>query len=267
MSQTGTATPLVGRRALVCGGTRGIGRAAAIALAQAGAQVTLLARDQGRLEAAHSALPAAGGAKHGALRVDLADPDRAAETLGRWLAGNAPVHILINNAGGPPPGPLLDAGADELRAGFALHVLSSHRLTQLVVPGMREAGYGRIVNIISTSVREPIRNLGVSNTVRAAMAAWAKTLARELAPFGITVNNILPGYTRTDRLRSLIDGRARASSTDPGTVERGMLAEVPLGRFAEPEEVAAAIAFLAAPAAGYITGVSLPVDGGRIAAM
>jgi 3-oxoacyl-[acyl-carrier protein] reductase len=132
---------------------------------------------------------------------------------------------------------------------------------------MREAGYGRIVNIVSTSVREPIRNLGVSNTIRAAMAGWAKTLSREVAPFGITVNNILPGSTRTDRLHSLIESRARAAGTDRAAVERGMLAEIPMGRFAEPAEIAAVVGFLASPAAGYVTGVSLPVDGGRIGAI
>jgi 3-oxoacyl-[acyl-carrier protein] reductase len=255
------------RRALVCGATRGIGRATAIALAEQGAEVVLLARDRERLEQVRRALPEGPSLHHEVLVIDLAEPEQVRRTVEEWAKSHPAVHILVNNAGGPAPGPILAAADLDLRAAFATHVLSSQALVQTFVPGMRDAGYGRIVNIISTSVRQPIRNLGVSNTIRAAMAGWAKTLSREVAPFGITVNNVLPGSTRTERLQSLIESRARGAGADPATIEREMIAEIPLGRFAAADEIAAAIAFLASPAASYITGVSLPVDGGRISAI
>lgn len=256
---------LAGYRALVCGASRGIGRAAATALATAGADIVLVARDPTGLDKAKSSLPRPGS--HATIALDLSDPDATRSAITDWARSQPPIHILINNAGGPPPGPVLAAQQQELQAAFATHVLSSQALVQVLVPGMKSAKYGRIINVISTSVREPIRNLGVSNTIRAAMAGWSKTLSRELAPFGITVNNILPGSTLTDRHHSLVESRARAANTDVATIERQMLTDIPMGRFAAPEEIAAAIAFLASPDAGYITGVNLPVDGGRIAAI
>lgn len=174
------------------------------------------------------------------------------------------MHILVNNAGGPPGGPLIEAEAGAFRKGFERLLIAAHLITQHVVPGMREAEYGRIINVISTSVREPIPGLGVSNTIRAACAGWAKTLSRELAPYGITINNILPGFTATDRLASLFEARAERSGKSRENVERDALAGVPVGRFAEPGEIASAVAFLAGPDAGYITGTSLAVDGGRL---
>lgn len=255
---------LNGKRALVCGSTQGIGRASAEALAEAGASVVLLARNQDRLAATRQALPAPGGAAHEVLVADLSDPAALRTTLLRYLESHPAIHVLVNNTGGPPPGPALDATTDAFLAAFTGHLLAGHTLVQCLVPGMRVAGYGRVINIVSTSVREPIRGLGVSNTIRAAVAGWAKTLSRELAPSGITVNNILPGSTRTGRLESLIASRATAPGATVESVERAMQAEIPLGRFAEPREIAAAVAFLASPDAGYITGVSLPVDGGRL---
>lgn len=258
---------LNGKRALVCGSTQGIGQASAQALAEAGASVVLLARNPERLAAARAALPAPAGATHETLVADLSDPAALRSTLERYLADHPPIHVLVNNTGGPPPGPALDATEAAFLAAFTGHLLAGHALVQCLVPGMREAGFGRIVNIVSTSVREPIRGLGVSNTIRAAVAGWAKTLSRELAPAGITVNNILPGSTRTGRLESLIASRAAAPGASVESVERAMQAEIPMGRFAEPREIAAAVAFLASPAASYITGVSLPVDGGRLASI
>ena len=258
---------LNGKRALVCGSTQGIGHASAQALAEAGASVVLLARNPERLAAARAALPSPGGAPHETLAADLSDPAAHRAPLERYLASHPALHILGNNTGGPPPGPALDATEAAFLAAFTGHLLAGHALVQCLVPGMREAGFGRIVNIVSTSVREPIRGLGVSNTIRAAVAGWAKTLSRELAPSGITVNNILPGSTRTGRLESLIASRAAAPGATVESVERAMQAEIPMGRFAEPREVAAAAAFLASPDAGYITGVSLPVDGGRLASI
>ncbi len=255
---------LTGYHALVCGASRGIGRACAETLAQRGARLTLVARNRDTLESVRAALPGGKDAGHAVLALDLDDT----ETLASRLEAVAePVHILINNAGGPPAGALIEARPDEFRRGFERLLIAAHLVTQHVVPGMRKAGYGRIINIISTSVREPIPGLGVSNTIRAACAGWAKTLSRELAPDAITINNVLPGFTATDRLASLFEARAGRTGTSREAVEKTALASVPAGRFAKPGEIAAAVAFLAGPDAGYITGSSLAVDGGRLHAI
>jgi 3-oxoacyl-[acyl-carrier protein] reductase len=258
---------LQGRRALVCGSTQGIGRASAEGLARAGAEVVLLARNPEQLEAVRAALPIGDGVRHETLVADFADPGAVRNVVGEYLAGHPPIHVLVNNTGGPPAGPALEASEEAFRAAFAMHLFCNHALVQSVVPGMRAAGYGRIINIISTSVREPIKGLGVSNTVRGAVASWAKTLSKELGPSGITVNNVLPGSTRTGRLESIIAGRAKSAGMEVPQIEQSLMAEIPLGRFAAPDEIAAAIVFLASPAANYITGVSLPVDGGRLASI
>src|SRR5690606_36548791 len=169
----------------------------------------------------------------------------------------------VNNTGGPPGGPAHAAAIDEYLAAFRQHLVASQVLVQAVLPGMRGDGYGRVINVISTSVKERIRNLGVSNTIRGAVASWAKTLATELGSFGITVNNVLPGYTRTQRLEQILSDRSKATGKSPEDVASGMLATVPLQRFAQASEIASVIAFLASPAAGYVNGVNIPVDGGR----
>lgn len=254
---------LDGRHALVCGATQGIGRATAFALAELGASVTVLARSRELLEALVAAMPHTHAAQtHGFIVADVSQLDALRDKVA--AAANAhPVHVLVNNTAGPAPGAAHTAGADAYLDTFQRHLLASHTLVQAVLPGMRGARYGRVINVISTSVKEPIRNLGVSNTIRGAVASWAKTLAAELAPDGITVNNVLPGYTKTQRLQQIIDERARTSGKPAADVAAAMLATVPAGRFAEPEEIAAAIAFLASPAAAYVNGVNLPVDGGR----
>ena len=259
-----TAAPLTTRRAIVCGSTQGIGRACAFALARQGADVTLVARNEDALRDTCAALPAAAHRTHHYVCADFTDPEALAGAIRRYLAEHGPAHILVNNSGGPPAGPIATADPDKFLDAFSQHLVCNQLLVQAVVPGMRAARYGRVINIISTSVKQPIQGLGVSNTVRGAVASWAKTLAGELGPDGITVNNILPGYTETGRLRSLIKVRAERRGVSEDDIEAEMLKSVPLRRFASPDETAAAAAFLAGPNAAYITGVSLPVDGGKI---
>lgn len=256
---------LAGKHALVCGASRGIGRASAMELAALGARVTVLARSGDRLQQLLGELPGSHG-HHDAISVDMADTATLhAEVTA--LADAHPVQILVNNTGGPAAGPAHQATGEDYLAAMRQHLVAGQTLLQAVLPGMRAAGYGRLVNIISTSVKEPIAGLGVSNTTRAAMAGWAKTLAGELAADGITVNNVLPGYTRTDRLAGLIHGKVEKSGQSEEAVTQAMLAGVPAQRFGEATEVAAVVAFLCSPAAAYVNGTSIPVDGGRTRAL
>ncbi len=254
---------LAGKHALVCGASEGIGYAAAMALAAQGAHVTVLARREARLQEVLQALPRPHKQSHGYCVADMANSTelQAAVTA---LANNTPVHILINNTGGPAGGPAHSAEAAAYIDAFQRHLIAGQTLLQSVLPGMRAAQWGRIVNVVSTSVYEPIPNLGVSNTIRGAVAGWAKTLSRELAPEGITVNNILPGYTRTGRLQQILNDRSAAAGTTPDTIAQGLLDGIPAGRFAEASELGNVIAFFSSPAAAYITGQSLAVDGGRM---
>ncbi|VTS01179.1 short-chain dehydrogenase : 3-oxoacyl-(Acyl-carrier-protein) reductase OS=Runella slithyformis (strain ATCC 29530 / DSM 19594 / LMG 11500 / NCIMB 11436 / LSU 4) GN=Runsl_1409 PE=4 SV=1: adh_short_C2 [Gemmata massiliana] len=244
---------LAGKKALVCGGSQGIGLAAARELAARGADVTVLARSE-----------PPGEDTFAFLRADLQQIEALIPTLESQLQSAPAFSILVNNSGGPPPGPIVDATPEQFLTAFKQQVLAAHLLTQWVLPAMKAQGYGRIINVVSTSVREPIEGLGVSNTIRGATASWAKTLSREVGKFGVTVNNVLPGATRTARLEAIIKRKADASGKPQEEIEAHMRAEIPAGRFAEPTEIGAVIAFLASPAAGYISGVSVPVDGGRL---
>lgn len=254
---------LTGRHALVCGASQGIGLAAAKALAELGADVTLLARRAEVLEEAVQQLPRRNAAQvHGWIAADTSDLEGLRAQVDALCAGR-PVHILVNNSGGPPPGPVHGASLDAFEAAYRQHLLANHVMAESVIPGMERDGYGRIVNVISTSVKEPLHGLGVSNTTRWAVASWAKTLATELAAKGITVNNVLPGSTQTPRIEQIIETRMAKTGASREQVYADMVAEIPMRRFARPEETAAAIAFLCSPAASYITGINVPVDGGR----
>jgi 3-oxoacyl-[acyl-carrier protein] reductase len=257
--------PLLGRRALVSGSTQGIGRAIAHAFAEAGAVVDLMGRNEDGLAKVKRELPTPEGQEHATVVADFADWRSVERAIHAHLVASGPIHILVNNTGGPGAGLAIDARPEEYIAALSMHVASFQALAQACVPGMREAGYGRIVNVTSTSVITPIRGLGVSNVVRAAVGNWTRTLAAELGRFGITVNNILPGFTRTARLDALMKGRASRAGSTVDEVERELIATIPAARFAAPEEIASVALFLAGPGAAYVNGVNLPVDGGRLA--
>lgn len=258
---------LQGRHALVGGASKGIGRASAFELARNGATVTVMARSQASLEEVCAALPTPSGQIHHVLVADTGDGKGLAEAVDNHVHNHGAIHIVVNNTGGPPGGLLVDSGVDQLLEAFHNHVLAAHHLMRLVFHNMKDASFGRFINIVSTSVKQPIEGLGVSNTTRGAMASWAKTLATELAPFGITVNNVLPGATETERLTGIISRKSGASQRSEEDIRTELLSEIPAGRFGTPEEVANAVAFLASPAAAYITGTSILVDGGRTRAL
>ena len=255
---------LIDKNALVGGSSQGIGKAAALELAVLGANLTLLARNEQRLQDTLQELDTSKGQKHGYIIADFSDAHALAARIKRRLTENEFVfHILINNTGGPPGGAIVEAEATELLQAYNNHLICNHLLAQTLLPGMKTEGYGRIINIISTSVKEPIPGLGVSNTTRWAVASWAKTWANEVGQYDITVNNVLPGFTATQRLFSIVEARAEKGGISSEEVEQNMRNSVPMRRFAKPSEVGAAVAFLASPAASYINGINLPVDGGR----
>lgn len=254
---------LQGKTALVGGASAGIGRAVAQELALLGANVILLARTESALQSAAASLPAVAGQTHRYCVADYSDTAALREQVEALLQSVGAIHILVNNTGGPPGGPISAAESAAFLQAYNNHLLCNHLLAQLLLPGMQAAGFGRIINIISTSVKEPLDGLGVSNTTRWAVAAWAKTLANEVGRFGVTVNNVLPGYTETARLQEIIAKRAAGAGQSEAEIAESFKQHVPLRRFARPEEVAAAAAFLASPAAAYINGINLPVDGGR----
>ena len=254
---------LTGKTAVVCGSTQGLGYASALELALLGCNVVLMARDETRLKAALANLDESKGQRHSLLVADFTDTAAVKNAIETFVKNNT-VHILVNNTGGPAGGAALAAKAEEFLSAFNAHLINNHHLVQAVVPGMKDAGFGRIVNIISTSVKIPIAGLGVSNTIRGAVASWAKTLATELGPSGITVNNVLPGFTKTSRVDYVIGNKAKKEGISEADVMAALLAEIPARRIGQPNEFGAAVAFLCSPAAAYINGINLPVDGGRL---
>jgi 3-oxoacyl-[acyl-carrier protein] reductase len=255
---------LKGKTAIVCGSTQGIGLASGVELALLGANVTLMARNEASLQEAVQLLDASQGQLHRYIVADFSDTTVVKSAISDYLRLCPDVEILVNNTGGPAPGPTIEADTEQFLAAFQMHLVNNQILAQAVVPSMQKGGYGRIVNIISTSVKQPIIGLGVSNTVRAAVASWAKTLSFELGPLGITVNNVLPGFVKTARLDTFIEVRAGDQGKSTEDTVKHLVSTSPIRRFSEPDEVAAAVAFLCSPAAGSINGINLPVDGGKL---
>ena len=253
---------LIGKNALVCGSSRGIGQASAIVLSQQGANVTLAARSEDKLKETLTQLDTSNGQEHDYIIVDFSDQEDLRNQI-QSLTSKKNINILVNNTGGPPGGPIVEAKTEAFLDAYNKHLVCNHILATAVIDGMEKSGYGRIINIISTSVKAPLNGLGVSNTTRGAVASWAKTMANELGSKGITVNNVLPGFTSTDRLEEIIQNKTRKTGSSYEVVTDAMKSTVPLNRFASPAEVANAVGFLASPAASYITGINLPVDGGR----
>ncbi|TCI90760.1 SDR family oxidoreductase [Tenacibaculum sp. M341] len=255
---------LQNKNALVCGSTQGIGKASALILAKEGASVTLVARNEEKLKAVLKEINETCDVKedqrHGYIVADFSNPEELKDKI---AASALNYHILINNTGGPAGGPIFNAQVEEFEKAFTQHLKCNHVLTQAVVPFMKNESYGRIINIISTSVKQPLDGLGVSNTIRGAVANWSKTMANELGQFGITVNNVLPGATATGRLKEIIDNKAKKTGKSVEEITETMQNASPAKRFAKPEEVADAVAFLASERASFINGINVPVDGGR----
>ncbi|MFY0627226.1 MAG: SDR family oxidoreductase [Reichenbachiella sp.] len=254
---------LSGKSAFVCGSTDGIGKACALEIAALGANVVLVARNENKLNGVIQELSKKEGQVHQYIVSDFSQPEILKEKTALFLRTNESPVILVNNTGGPSPGELIEEDYTKMEKTFQAHIHCNHLLAQALVPGMRAKGYGRIVNVISTSVYQPIAGLGVSNTTRGAVASWAKTLSLELGKYGITVNNVLPGLTRTSRLDNLIKSKANDANVSFEKMEEIMNSDTPLGRVGSPSEIANMISFLVSPAAAYVNGVSIPVDGGR----
>ncbi len=255
---------LSNRTALVCGASQGLGAAVAKELAILGSNIILLARTESNLQKVMQVLDISKGQKHQYIVADTSKPLELLEKVNAYLTKGNRIDILVNNSGGPAAGPLLLTPIQEMEVAFQSHLIVSHLLVQALIPLMKIQGFGRIVNILSTSIKQPINGLGISNTIRAAVANWAKTLANEIGAFGITVNNVLPGYTNTDRLDYLFSKQAAMAHVSKEDILKKTLEFIPAGRLGEPEEFGAVVAFLCSPAAAYINGINLPVDGGRL---
>ena len=255
------------KHAILCGSTDGIGKASALLMAQRGASITLVARNQKKLDQTLSELSTDHGQVHFSLCADFNEPDQLKEKITDHMKVIVDqTNILVNNSGGPHGGALIDAKEDEFREAFERLLICNQIMAKAVVPGMKELGEGRIINIISTSVRQVIPGLGVSNTIRGAVAQWAKTLALELGEFGITVNNVLPGYTATKRLQSLAESKAKSMGVTMEHINEIWKNNTSLKRLGKPEEIASVVAFLASDDSSYINGHDVSVDGGRFGA-
>jgi 3-oxoacyl-[acyl-carrier protein] reductase len=253
---------LKNKNALICGSTAGIGQATAKKLAEEGVSVTLVARNEEKLENTLKQLACEGEQKHDYIVADFSKPGELREKVDE-ITARKNYHLLLNNTGGPPGGMITDASTDEFEKAFQMHLICNQIIVKALLPGMKKNSFGRIVNIISTSVKQPLAGLGVSNSIRGAVANWSKTLATEIGEFGITVNNVLPGATETGRLDNIIANKAKKGKISEEQAAINMKSAIPAKRFGKPEELADAISFLMSERAGYINGINLPVDGGR----
>lgn len=254
---------IANRKALVLGASGGLGRAIASTLAQEGVTVALAGRNRDALEAEVARIHAQGGQGLSVV-FDLKDADSAHAAVTRIDAELGGIDILVNNSGGPPASPAADVKAQQWLTEFQAMVLSLIRITDLILPGMRTRKWGRVITCASSGVVAPIPDLGISNTLRSALTGWSKTLAREVAPEGITVNVVVPGRIATGRVRQLDAARAAREGKPIEEIQKISMASIPLQRYGEPEEFANAVAFLASARASYITGTMLRVDGGMI---
>jgi len=254
----------MGKTALVGGSSQGLGAASALSLSKQGANIILLARNESLLKTVLTSLSQSDNRQHHYIVADHSQPKQVRKLVEEHLKKtNQTIDILINNTGGPSPGPISEMSSDDILNTVQMHLVAAHELVQLVIPSMKRKQFGRIINITSTSIKEPIPDLGLSNTVRTAVANWAKTLAMELAVFGITVNNVLPGTISTGRIEQILQARARKASISYETALANWMSTIPMARFGTPQEIGDTVAFLASPSAAYITGINLPVDGGR----
>jgi 3-oxoacyl-[acyl-carrier protein] reductase len=251
------------KTAIVCGATQGIGYHCAVELAKMGNRIILMARNTEKLSKITQEMNGINGLENTFLVADFSKPSIVETTIKNWVNKGNTAQILINNTGGPKGGAISSAPVSEFLDAFNQHLICNHILATALIPGMKKESFGRIVNIISTSVKQPLPNLGVSNTIRGAVANWSKTLASELGQYNITVNNVLPGATMTSRLQILAQTKADALGIGVDDVFQEMASESPMKRLAQPEEIAAAVAFLSSNGASYINGINLPVDGGR----
>jgi 3-oxoacyl-[acyl-carrier protein] reductase len=257
---------LSNKTALVCGSTQGIGKAIAMGLAAINCNVILCARNADKLQQTLLELPNSGTQTHSYIVADFSNVNDVQQAITQ-LTANTIINILVNNTGGPAGGPIVDATANDFLNAYNAHLINNHNLTVACLAGMKTSGYGRIINIISTSVKQPLKGLGVSNTTRSAVANWSKTMSLELAQYGITVNNVLPGATDTLRIKQINENKSAKTGKTVEELKQEMINEIPMGRLASAEEVANAVVFLASPAASYISGINIPVDGGRTGCM
>lgn len=255
---------ITGKIALVAASSQGLGKAVALGLAQEGAKVVICARGQEKLKAAQEEIQSVTGAEILAVQADLTKYDDMKNMVGATIKRFRTIHILVNNAGGPPPGYFADLDDENWHQGFELTLMSSVRLTREVLPFMKKQKWGRIINITSVSVKQPIDDLLLSNSFRLAVLGWAKTVSNQVAKEGILINNVCPGWTQTDRVNELLGARAQKEGSPPEEIARRITSAIPMERMGQPEELANLVVFLASERASFITGTSIQVDGGAV---